>query len=606
MKTLTSQTCPNCGKMMVPRTGKFGDFLGCSGYPRCKTIINGVQEKKELRKIANPSAYQSAIFDWATNGRGNAVVKATAGSGKTTVQEHMVALLIEAGVPIQDIIYTVYNAHVAKEAVEKGLPAKTTHQVALAITSTWITGQTGRKPEVYEDKVTDIIKDLLQRSWDAEKWMISPVSQIVSKLKNTLAPWDDASQEKICAKFGIEVNGSAPRIFELVRLTMEANNKQLSRIDFDDFMYLIWKFKIPVKQYNWVLGDEVQDWNRAQIELILKLSSGRVLCVGDENQSMYGFRGAAPDAMQRLTTALNAEVLPLSISYRNPSSHVDLVNRIFPDIRHEKSPYAKVGEILSMSVDRMLGEVKDGDLVICRTNAPLVGPVFDLIRRGVKATIRGRDIGKNLVALVERFNTRSVDDLIEKLNEYRAKEVAKLLKAEKASQAEALDDKVNTIFALSEGCDFTYQIVQKINEVFSDKRSGVIFSTVHRAKGDEAENVYILNPQLMPHKMAQTEEDMIQEKNILFVALTRSKNKMVFVGGPVPSAFESQEMWEVEEDRLDAAILNITKNIDEWDLGSDPEEVERVKKLLLEASGQTSWGTIINDAMVEELTKGGE
>ena len=42
----TDQTCPKCGKPMVKRTGKFGEFLGCSGYPKCRTIIN-LQQKEE-------------------------------------------------------------------------------------------------------------------------------------------------------------------------------------------------------------------------------------------------------------------------------------------------------------------------------------------------------------------------------------------------------------------------------------------------------------------------------------------------------------------------------------------------------------------------------
>jgi len=530
---------------MVPRKGKFGPFLGCSGYPYCKTILPiEAKNKRELRKIKTPSAYQTTIFQWVLDQtKKNAVIKATAGSGKTTVQEHVVALLLEIGIPAEDIIYLVYNTHVAIEGRERGLPAKTTHQVGLGIISKY----NGKiKTVIDENKVNTIVKSLLRVTWDEEKWMISPVSQIVSKLKNTLAPWDNVNQEKICDKFGIEVNGSAERIFELVRQTMTENNKQFSVIDFDDMIYLPVKFKMPCPQFKYVLGDEVQDWNRVQIELIKRLSGGRTLCVGDENQSMYGFRGAAPDAMDRLIEAFDAEILPLSISYRNPASHVRLINKVFPNIRHEVAPGAIEGEILEMSEDRMLGEVRPGDMVICRTNAPLVKPVFQLIRQGVKAIILGRDIGENLIALLERFETKRVEDLLEKLVEYRTKEIAKLLKAEKTNQASSLDDKVETIIALADGCTHTYQIVQKINDVFSKHKEGVVFSTVHKAKGSEAKNVYILNPQLMPHPMARTEEDMVQEMNVLFVALSRSKEKMVFVGGSAPEAFESSEMWEEE------------------------------------------------------------
>jgi DNA topoisomerase-1 len=45
---VTEEVCPNCGKPMLLRTGRFGEFLGCSGYPECKTIVNPKKEEKPL------------------------------------------------------------------------------------------------------------------------------------------------------------------------------------------------------------------------------------------------------------------------------------------------------------------------------------------------------------------------------------------------------------------------------------------------------------------------------------------------------------------------------------------------------------------------------
>ena len=39
-KKTTDEKCPNCGKEMVVKRGRYGEFLGCSGYPQCKTIKN--------------------------------------------------------------------------------------------------------------------------------------------------------------------------------------------------------------------------------------------------------------------------------------------------------------------------------------------------------------------------------------------------------------------------------------------------------------------------------------------------------------------------------------------------------------------------------------
>ena len=54
-------------------------------------------------------------------------------------------------------------------------------------------------------------------------------------------------------------------------------------------------------------------------------------------------------------------------------------------------------------------------------------------------------------------------------------------------------------------------------------------STVHQAKGLEGHNVYILEPQLMPHPLAKSMHEKKQERNIEYVALTRTMNGLVYV-----------------------------------------------------------------------------
>ncbi len=157
--------CPKCGKKMIERNGKNGPFLGCSGYPHCKMTSNlpkNGSEKKELRRIEKLSAYQADIENWVKNGSGHAEVMATAGSGKTRTQEHIVAVLIEdMKVSTTDIIYLAFNSHVVREAIEKGLPAKSTHQVGLAAVSSYV----GKKVKVDENKVANIVMDLLEEGF---------------------------------------------------------------------------------------------------------------------------------------------------------------------------------------------------------------------------------------------------------------------------------------------------------------------------------------------------------------------------------------------------------------------------------------------------------
>jgi superfamily I DNA/RNA helicase len=123
----------------------------------------------------------------------------------------------------------------------------------------------------------------------------------------------------------------------------------------------------------------------------------------------------------------------------------------------------------------------------------------------------------------------SLQDLITKLTEYKFKEIAKLHAAEKNTQAQSLEDKVDTILALTDGIDTIVELEDRIETIFSDDVVGVVFSSVHRAKGLEAEKVFLLHPELMPHKMAKKDWEMEQERNIEYVALTRTLSELIYV-----------------------------------------------------------------------------
>jgi len=69
-----------------------------------------------------------------------------------------------------------------------------------------------------------------------------------------------------------------------------------------------------------------------------------------------------------------------------------------------------------------------------------------------------------------------------------------------------------------------------IDRIFSDDVDGTIFSSVHRAKGLEADTVYIIRPDQLPLiRKNQSDWELGQEYNLKYVALTRSKNRLVFV-----------------------------------------------------------------------------
>ena len=89
---------------------------------------------------------------------------------------------------------------------------------------------------------------------------------------------------------------------------------------------------------------------------------------------------------------------------------------------------------------------------------------------------------------------------------------------------------IRALEVLSEDINTTEELVDKIKNMFSDKKTdGISLSTIHKAKGLEANNVFIVCRSLMPSKSATQPWEIEQERNLMYVAYTRAKNKLSFI-----------------------------------------------------------------------------
>jgi len=260
-------------------------------------------------------------------------------------------------------------------------------------------------------------------------------------------------------------------------------------------------------------------------------NGGRSMVVGDRKQAIYQWAGSSEGAMDIIKHATNARELPLSITYRCPASHVKLAQELVPQI--QARPNAPEGIIGYLKPWQLTNFLRDGDMVMCRTNAPLVRPAFEMLAQGKKAIIVGRDIGSNMVNLIDRIAKKnSISDtnsMLDELTKYIDMQVYRLEKTGKLGKAAMLRDQLETIEAIADGCPTVDSVNRKITDIFSDDKAGVRFASVHRSKGLEAERTVILRPELMPHPMAQGDQAMESEFNVKYVSLTRSKSEMYFV-----------------------------------------------------------------------------
>jgi len=555
------QVCSSCGKPMTLRHRRSdgNPFWGCSGFPRCKNTMRFVEEQPE--ENFDWSEYQEAVFRAIENNDGNLVVEAVAGSGKTTT--------IVAGLKYTSksskVAFVAFNKRIAT-TLEKKAPqhvsVSTLHSLGLRNIKShfgnkvqvdnrkfWLIwkGTVKNVPENLESVVYEFQHTFNRDEREKLDENAPAVNNLVSLCKSTMLDPTFDNLEYLCDHFGIQTNGDTDLIFKATKMVFDISVALIPVIvDFDDMIYAPASGIVPCEQFDDLFVDEVQDLNKAQIEFCLKTKSpnGRIIAVGDRAQSIYGFRGADTQAIPNVIKALDAKILPLSICYRCPKSHIEMAQQLVPTIQ----PFEKKDEgvVRDISFSEMMEVVKPGDLVMCRINAPLVGPAFELIRRGIKAIVLGRDIGLGLENLIKKIAKRNASnsllDLLYDMGEYRDKEMGKLLAAKKGSRAASLDDQIETIIALASGCDTVDELFTKISIVFDDNAQGVVFSSIHKAKGTEADRTFILRSDLLAlpqgdgtvsqgHPMATEPWEKEQEINCGYVAVTRAISEMYFVSG---------------------------------------------------------------------------
>jgi very-short-patch-repair endonuclease len=284
---------------------------------------------------------------------------------------------------------------------------------------------------------------------------------------------------------------------------------------------------------NGLLVHNCQDTNpvrRAIARLALR-PGGRLLAVGDARQAIYGFTGASHDALDLIQREFNCCELPLTISYRCPASVGDKVRELVPYF--QVADGAKAGVVEDVSLETALKRLTAQDAILCRNTAPLVELAFTLISRGVGCHVLGKEIGDGLVKLIKKQKAAGLDKLLERLEVYRDREVAKFQGRGEENKAEAVQDRVACIMTVADALDERSRtvpaLIARLENLFSDGNGVLTLSTQHKAKGREWHRVAILRPDLNPSKWARQDWQALQEENLMYVAWTRAMSELLFL-----------------------------------------------------------------------------
>jgi superfamily I DNA/RNA helicase len=550
------------------------------------------------------SKYQAGILEWVKTGDGNGCCNAVAGSGKSTTLRLAATTLQESGIKPSEVKVIVFGKANANDLIEKfGRDWKgsisTLHSAGFSLLKQTLNS---RKAVVSDKKYKKIAEELQYiDAYGFHKGFLkredalakdADFLKIIDLVRLTNRPPIAETIEEICNHFEIPEVWEFKLVASAVADCLEAGEKEAEKnksFDFTDQIWLPVKWRLgdrrEFKPYRFVLVDECQDLNAAQLELCLILAgqSGRLLFVGDPRQAIMGFAGADCDSYRKIVDRVRAKELPLSICYRCPRSHIELVKKLYPAIPIEPRPGAIEGRIERIEENELDKYLKTGDMVLSRKTAPLVSLCIKLIARGIPATVKGKSIGEQIKADLEAIGKMpgfSYDRFNEAVNAYRnAKAIRYRGNDNEEKLLETLNDKLTailTIYRSNPQATSIAALETYIEDLFSDDHSPITLSTCHRAKGLEGDRVFILNPDDMPMRWRnQSEWQAEQEDNLLYVALTRSKSELFIIG-------DADWYPDPDEEKAETATVNDDSkaDTDEKPAGAYDEKRARVRATL--------------------------
>ena len=490
------------------------------------------RKKKEVEFI--PSKYQQAIYDYIENETGNLVVEAAAGAGKTTTLVNCLKRIPEG----MRVLMCAFNRDIVTELGKKtkgfeNVEVRTLHGLGLAMLKrNYPTINPVPNDFKYESHIKNNIREYT--SLNLRRMSTKEYFRYVDNIKKYV----DYGRYYLCKtekdldfiedRYDIETIRDEKRIALEV---MEWGKTEIEDIDYTDMVWFPHVLNLsPVGLlYDFIMVDECQDMNKAERGLVLmcRKPNTRLISVGDRNQMLYSFAGGDPDSFNALMSIPNTKCLPLSISYRCPRNVVDFAKQLVPTIEANEANTIEGKVVYDVSLD----DAEDGDMILCRNNAPLVQVYNEFLKLGKKAYIRGKDIGRNMKNIVkstkqEKINAdcksdglfvRLYDDLFVTRNKIMEKSAVDAKTAMKSPIIDAKLDMIKALEVLSEGLDTTEELMAKIKDW-----------------------------------------EIQQEHNLMYVAYTRAKEKLGFVD---EKDFQQYDMSNLDNQAILARIEQQVNNV---------------------------------------------
>jgi len=490
----------------------------------------------------NLTKEQKAII----NSSGDIKINAVAGSGKTTT----ILEYAKARPKSNRILYLAFNKSVRLEASEKFSKNKldnVTVETAHSLAYKHIVFNYNYRVRNQDYKTNEIV-DLLKLQGNAEKHFEYVIANHILKFVAYFCNSDkrkvqelnyldivfDENAKKVAKSFYAQIEMHT-------RLFLAKMNKGEIEITHDFYLK---KFQLadPVLAFDYILFDEAQDASPAMLDVFLNQKATKVI-VGDTHQQIYGWRHAVNSLEKAKFKTFN-----LSTSFRFNQDIANLAMGVLDYKTHFDNP-----ETISISGNGTNKESKT-KAIIARTNLGLLLKAIEYVTE--KKNIDAIYFEGNINSYTYADEGASLYDVLNLQNKNRDMIRDKLIREMKTMKEletyiESTDDSQLGMMVeiVKEYGNKIPGILKSIKEKHvsnEDKhKARIIFSTVHRCKGMEYDAVQIVNDFMTEDrliKLKHAEEEinvarMNEEINLLYVAVTRTKNSIRIPEKLVPKGF---------------------------------------------------------------------
>jgi DNA helicase II / ATP-dependent DNA helicase PcrA len=506
---------------------------------------------------------------------GPLVILAGAGTGKTRVISRRAAYAAETGVvPLSRILLVTFTDKAAREMVQRmsalghpGVMARTFHAHALRqLRHFWPERHEGRPPPEIIDSKLPLLAPLARALPGGYRFTpVKDIADAIEWAKVRRIPPDRWEKD------GGDRAPIPAELFARTYLAYERQKARSGRIDFEDMLSLTVELLesdaeaavLVQRQKTWISVDEYQDTNPLQ-ERLLELWAGTsrdVAVVGDPDQTIYTFTGATPEFLLRFAERhAGARTVALTENYRSTPQVLELANRLTrggprdalrsslppgptPTIKRLPSEQDELRE-LAEAMRRLsaAGMPLDEMAVLVRINAQLPPIENALARAGIEFTVRGQRFyerqevrqARHLLrrtrleaegaALVEAAAALFEEQLGFEPDSDKAGPEAREQTASLQLMLDILSDMAELDEQLSVD-DFVAELDRRDAAESAAQGNGVNLLTYHRAKGLEWDAVFLpaLEEGVLPIRHAKTDEQVAEERRLLYVGITRAR-----------------------------------------------------------------------------------